>query len=263
MMMRHITAFAVCFSLSASYLPADDGGPVGRATTPAAPLPDMKMALSTFMSLADGHIASMVRELKEIAPTPEVQSGDWEQMKGPLAALKEHSVECAIWFARPDGSYFTVEKGLTDQNLKDRSYFPKIMAGETAAGTVVIGKTTNRKSVIAAAPILRGDKVIGAIGASIFLDALSRKLKEELALPRNMIFFALDEQGRTTLNHVPERVFLDPRDQGNESLTVATDEMLGQKEGAVEYDLDGVTRKVIFATSPLTGWRYAVGVIEE
>ncbi len=47
---------------------------------------------------------------------------------------------------------------------------------------------------------------------------------------------------------------------GNDSLARATEEMLCASSGATEYDFDGVHRKVVFGTSPLTGWRFALGV---
>ena len=227
------------------------------------PSPDSADSLSAFVVLVDGHLAAALDSVKEAAIVPSVRSGDWEKMKGTISAVRVRCGECAAWFAEPDGSYYTAEKGLTDQNLKDRSYFPGLMAGETVAGPLVVSESTGHKSVIVAAPVRRDDRIIGAVGVSIFLDSLSRTLRDEMAIPENMIFFALDTDGRTTLNHVPERVFLDPRDQNDPSMTAATEEMLARKEGVVEYEFQGVRRKVQYTRSPLTGWICAVGVLEK
>lgn len=221
----------------------------------------MQQKLATFVSLTDAHITTVLRGLEVLALTETVRSGEWDMMKGEIAAVEAESVECTMWFAKPDGSYSTVERGLTDQSLKDRAYFPNLMAGENVAGPLVVSKSTGRKSVIVAVPVRQEGRIVGALGASVFLDSLSRKLREELALPAGMIFYALDTDGRTTLNHVPERVFLDPRDQGDPSMTDAANEMLRHREGRVEYEFDGAIRHVIYTTSPLTGWRCAVGVL--
>ena len=223
---------------------------------------EMGRALARLVSLTDNHIQFMLEAVSALADSPEVQSGDWERIRPLMAQLESYAVECVPWFALPDGSYYTPDKGLTDQNLKDREYFPDLMAGRSVNGPLVVSKSTGRKSVIVAVPVWREGTIIGALGASVFLDDLSRQVRNELALPEDWIFFALNPDGRTTLNFVPERVFLDPRDQGSPSMSAAMDEILETGTGEVSYEFDGRMRHVLFDTSPLTGWRFAVGTTE-
>lgn len=85
---------------------------------------DGRIGVSAAIALADGHIQSMVRSLQLLAMTEEVGSGNWERMRGLLAKFKEVQIPAVVFFALPDGSYYTVEKGKTDQNIKP-GLFPK------------------------------------------------------------------------------------------------------------------------------------------
>ncbi|MFH0954128.1 MAG: cache domain-containing protein [Verrucomicrobiota bacterium] len=240
------------------------------AQEPSTPVPaaavteltvDARVLLSAVMALADAHIKSMVGALEAAATTEEVKSADWDWMKELLAKVQERGIPALVWFVLPGGSYYTVEKGLTDQNLKDRAYFPRVMAGEVSVGELVISKSTGRKSVVVAVPVTKDGSVIGALGASIYLDQLSDVLKRELALPKNTIFYALDGRGQTALNWSTDLIFQDPTAQGSESLTKAVGEILANPEGATEYEFNGKRRKVVYRTSPLTGWHFAFGVV--
>ena len=217
-------------------------------------------ALCAMISLVENHIKSMANSLDVLAQTTEAKSCDWEKIKPLLAALKNLDVPSTIFFIRPDSSYFSVEMGLTGQNLKDRDYFPGLMAGEKVKGSLVVSKSTGKKSLVVASPIKNEGKVIGALGASIFLEELSEKVKGEMNFPENVVFFAINKDSETTLNWRPERVFVDPTKQGSESMTKAIKEMLAKDEGMVEYNFQGKQRKVIFRTSTMLDWRFALGI---
>lgn len=222
---------------------------------------DGRIGVSAAIALADGHIQSMVRSLQLLAMTEEVGSGNWERMRGLLAKFKEVQIPAVVFFALPDGSYYTVEKGKTDQNIKDRAYFPKLMAGQITVGDLVMSRSTGRKVMVAAVPVKSGGKVIGALGASIHLDKLSELLARELQLPPNIVLYAIDgKQGTTALHSVTRLVFEDPAKQKSETLTRAVKEMLSKEEGIVTYEFEGKRKKAYFKTSPLTGWRFALAV---
>ena len=76
----------------------------------------------------------------------------------------------AVWFVQPDGQFYTVEKGLTNLTLRDRQYFPRLMAGEEITGDLVISKTTGKRTAIVAVPIKKNGKIIGALGTSLAVE---------------------------------------------------------------------------------------------
>jgi len=247
---NHLNSIAEEKSLLPSSIPA-----------PGEIMLDGKIALSAMVALAEGHIKKTIDSLETLTMTEEVKSGNWEKMKDFLAKVQQSNVPATVWFARPDGSYFTVDKGLTDQNLKDREYFPKLIAGEKVIGSLVVSHSTGKKSAVVAVPIIKDGKIIGALGASIFLEQLNEILKKEMKLPENLIFFAIDAQSQTTLNWKEERIFGDATKQGSDSLSKAIKEMLSKQEGIVEYEFTGKIRRVLFQKSPLIGWCFALGVV--
>ena len=222
---------------------------------------DLRLLLNSFAALGEGHIENVLRGLKIMSVTEEAQSGEWVKMRGVLAEFSRSGVKAAVvWFARPDGSYYSVEKGLTGLNLQDREYFPRLMAGEEIAGDLVLSKSTGKRTVIVAVPIKKNGKVIGALGTSLAVEDISRMLDEKMGLPQNMFFYALDQKGQSSLHRVSALLFAYPSDMGSKSLAKTVGEMLARPEGELTYDFYG-ERSVVFKKSPLTGWVYAIGIV--
>jgi len=233
--------------------PVQDQGGINIAT--------LRLLLNSFAALGEGHVENALRDLKLISITEEAQSGEWEKMRNVLAEFNRSGLKvAAVWFARPDGSYYTVEKGLTGLNLRDREYFPRLMAGEEIPGDLVISKSTGQRTAIVAVPIKKNGKIIGALGTSLAAEDASRMIDEKMGLPENILFYALDQKGRTSLHRISTLLFAYPSDMGSKSLAKTIGEMLEKPEGVVTYDFYG-ERLVVFKKFPLTGWVYVIGVV--
>ena len=257
-MKRYIAAIvitslaALVISLPAHSQPTSRPGPTTQRTV------DVKVALSALTALTETRIKGMADALAVVAGTQEAQSGDWQKIKPLLAVFEGRLPSANLWFARPDGSYYTLEKGLTDQNLKDRKYFPKVMAGETSIGELVVSKATGSNTAIVAVPVTSNGKVVGILGASIYLAPLSNQLEKAIPLPADMVFYALDPEGRIALHSQEERVFQEAKLLGGPSLTKAIDQMLKTRDGQVTYDFAGAHQMAVYQTAPLLGWKFAV-----
>jgi hypothetical protein len=222
---------------------------------------DMHILLNAFTSFAEEHIEGTLRGMKILSETEEVQSGDWNAMKGPLAEFNRSGINAAaVWYARPDGHYYTVEKGLTDQSLSDRPYFPRLMAGTTVVGDLVISKSTGKRTAILAVPIWKAGKVSGALGVSLSSDNMSRMLQEKMVLPGDMVFYALDAQGQSSLHKESNLLFTFPSDIGSKTLKDAAREMLSRQDGVVRYEFHG-EKIVVYKRSQLTDWVFAIGFV--
>ncbi len=238
--------------------------PSARAQTTAEPPASAEAVcdqalLSAVISLADAHLSQTRLALEILARTAEVRSGQWERMKPLVSASVPPMLPQVLWFAQPDGTYYTTAEGLVGQKLSDRAYFPKLMAGETVCGDLVVSKSTGKKSVIMAVPVTDGDRVVGGLGASIFVDDLSQLLNERLKLPAGSLFYALHTNGLTAFHIDPKLDFVDPRRLQSPSLSDAVETILSRTAGEVRYEFNGSPRRVYFNTSPLTGWRVAFG----
>ncbi len=234
---------------------------LGLAQSSAAQPPveqDAQSLLSAFVSYADLRMSSVQQSIEILAFTTEAQSGKWEKMKPLLRSYEKSDGYFSIWFVRPDGSYYTVDKGLMDARLRDRAYFPGLMSGQKVMGALVISKSTGKRSAVIAVPVENNGKVIGAIGVSLFLEKLAEQVDSALALRPDVAFFALAPSGLTTLHKVTNREFLDPRDLGSETLKKAANEMLSNPAGETSYVFDNATKTAIYRASPLTHWKFVI-----
>jgi len=223
--------------------------------------PYVKALLSALTGLVDGNLIQVRHTLELLAQCPDVQSGEWEKMRGLVRAAAKSDLLQVTWFAFPDGAYCTSEQGPVAQKINDRSYFPTLMAGQEVLGDLVISKSTGKKSIVAAVPVRRNGQVIGAVGASIFVDDLSRALNNTLKTPDDLVFYGLSPGGLTVFHLNPKLDFDDPRAQKSETLKKAAEKILAEKSGEVTYEYNQTTRRMFFTTSPLTGWRIVLGRI--
>jgi methyl-accepting chemotaxis protein len=219
---------------------------------------DGSVALASLMSLADGHLIKMANGLAVLA-TGHARSARWEAIRGPLAEVGRHNVPAALWFALPDGSYWTVGEGRISGGLAGRAYFPRLMAGQTVIGDLVVSQSTGRSVAIVAVPIRSADgTVAGALGSSIYLDSLSLLLDQQMALPESFTFYSIDATPIGALNRNLDLIFTRPLTLG-EDLSRAIREMLERDEGVVSYRFLETQRTVLYRKSPITRWWYALG----
>ena len=103
------------------------------------------------------------------------------------------------------------DKGaMTAENLRDRAYFPALMAGHEVAAELVVSKSTGKRSAIVAVPVRADGRVVGALGVSIAMEKVAARIKDGLGLPGQVMFYALDDRHVVRLfaqgsEHVLER----------------------------------------------------------
>jgi hypothetical protein len=225
---------------------------------------DGRVALSALVSLSDAHLQKLADVLGLLATTDAVRSGDWARIRAPLADAARVNVPAVLWFARPDGSYWTSTQGRAPGSLADRPYFARVLAGTTIVGDLVVSRSTSRNVAIVAVPVRgRSESVIGVLGASVHLDSLSALLRRELGgLDDRLLFFAVDDEPLGALNSDSSLIFTEPMRLGDAEMRRAFTEMLGGESGTVSYEFRGGRRTVLYRHSPVTGWWYGFGAIE-
>ena len=235
-------------------------------TTAQAPVPSpcfkeyAGTILSSFIALTVQHLHTVENELAVLSVTEEVKRADWERTRSIMQAYQDSSSSGIVWFALPDGDYYTIEDGLVGKKLSERNYFPGLMSGRRMIGDLVFSRSTGRKTVIVTVPVKRDGVVVGGLGATVFIDDLSHRIDAAVSLPENLFFYALAPDGTTTRNRNTQLNFKDPRQQGIESLRLAADKMLSAPEGEVTCEFGGTPRYAIYRTSALTGWKFAIGI---
>jgi hypothetical protein len=224
---------------------------------------DADIALNALMSLGDGHLEKMAGLMTVLSGTEAARSADWERIRRPLAEAAVLAPAAVNWFALPDGTYWTVEAGRAAASLADRPYFPRLLAGETVIGDLVVSRATGRSTAIVAVPVRgSGGEIVGAFGASVHLDSLSQHIQREMGLGAEHVFYTLDAEPMVGLHADPETIFLHPLEEGDPDLERAIREMLEHGQGAISYAFRGRERTVLYRRSPVTGWLYAFGMLQ-
>lgn len=234
-------------------------------TVRSAPVTGPTVALSVpvneFKSLVEAHLTATADLLRLVASSPEAQSASWEAIAPRLKALAQMRPEAnAVWFANPDGTLWTAQKGATQESLRDREYFPSLISGKPVMGALVVSHTTGRRSIIVAEPIRKDGKVVGAVGMSLAVEPLSKSLEAQLGLPQNMVFYAIDSTGQLSVHRDPKLIFEYPSAIGGPDLKDAMQQMLTRDSGLVRYDFRGIEKTVQFQRSKSLGWVFAIGM---
>ena len=248
-------AFALCFCIAAP-------GAAGAQTTnaPAAAFGvNANVALTSLMSLSDGHMLDVQNWLHVIAESDVAQTGKWPAIERLLAQAASANVRAVWGYARTDGSFYTLGGGQQRVKLNDRAFFKRAMQGETTIGDLLISKSTGEPVATVAVPIFGdGKQIVGLLGASVYLKDLSETIRREMGLGPNDLFFSIDSSGVVGINGNPSLILLEPRSV-NDELNRSFTRILGQTEGSETYAFQGKKRTVVFRKSDITGWWYAFG----
>ncbi len=123
---------------------------------------------------------------------------------------------------------------------------------------LVVSKSTGKRSAIIAVPVQKDGHVIGALGVSVATEKIADLVDDKISLPRQMVFYALDSHGQTSLHRELALLFEFAGEMGSPSLKEAVKEMLSKPGGTVHYEFGGTEREAIFKKSNVTGWVYAL-----
>lgn len=233
-----------------------------HATSPTFTV-DGQLALHSIMSLSDAHLQKLADVLRIVATSDAARSCEWDRIRVPLAEAAQVNIPAVLWFALPNGSYWTVAQGRAAANLSDRTYFPRVLAGKTVIGDLVVSRSTNRNSAIVAVPVRGEDgSVVGVVGSSVHLDSLSALVRQEMGgLGDGLFFFAIDSAGLGAVHSDSTLIFTEPIKLGDEGMRRAFREMLSGHDGVVVYTFRGGPRTVLYRKSPVTGWWYGFGAV--
>lgn len=222
--------------------------------------PDAHAALGAYRGMVEEHTEGILRDLRIIVDTTEAKSAKEREYKPLLMRLTDNlTTDATSWYVLPDGSYFATElSGMSEQNLKDRHYFPTLLSGKEVFGDLVISKSTGHRSVIIAVPVIVNGKTVGGVGVSLRVRLLSKLVDEHMNLPSDSYFYALERDTRIVLHRKAERMFQTPSDVGDEALGEEFKRVLKDDRGAFEYTLHGNKMAAIFECSSPLKWCFFI-----
>jgi len=219
------------------------------------------MMLGAASHYVDTILSDATASLGLIASTPEAKRGEWKGIRPYLAQLKK-KLPGVYSFILPNGDYYTLERDFTNLNLSNRGYFKPLFTGNVVKGFPIQSRSTGKKSVFVAVPIVVEGKVTGALGISVFLDELNARLNRDLDLPPHYTWYILNSEGNTMLDKEREFIFMNPLTQGSDSLRKAVTEALKKESGTMQYQLDG-HREAYYQKLPNFEWWMFLAMVEE
>jgi hypothetical protein len=220
-----------------------------------------QMMLGAATHYVDTILSNAADSLTLIASSPEAKKGEWKGIRPYLAQIKE-KLPGVYSFILPNGDYYTLDRDFTNLNLSNRGYFKPLFAGNTVKGFPIFSRSTGKRSVFVAVPIVVDGKVTGALGISVFLDELNARLNNDLDLPPNYTWYVLNEKGNTMLDRERDFIFMNPLTQGSDSLRKGVAEALKHESGTMQYQLDG-HHEAYYQKLPNFEWRMFIATVRE
>jgi len=232
--------------------------PVARGQTFAIDATSAAHALASYL---DAEQQDIQNQLALMAQTPAAQAGDWDSIK-PLFENLSRQHPGGWFFIRPDGSYFSLEQGLTKLNLSDRPYFQPLFAGQTISGFPILSRSTGRKSAFFAAPVKVDGNIAGAIAGSVFLDEWYKRIEASVPVPSNFFWRVVNSDGVLVMDAQTHFVLENATDRGSPSRRSAMEMIKSLGDGVTSYEDAGVVREVAFRRLSGVPWTLMLERVE-
>jgi len=215
-------------------------------------------AVKLLAGYVDVRLGEFLAVLQALSFTEEARSGNWKILKSLLVEQESAELAGRIWYLLPDGSYYTTVDNLTSKNLKDRGYFPGLIAGNPVLGSVVVSKSTGKPVAVVAAPIKKNDKVQGALGTSIYMQGINDEVRNTFPLQSDQKFFAVANDGIIALHSDDEWI-----GQQISNINGNLESKLDEATGECDFTYEGKEWHAVWTTAPKTGWRVLIANVVE
>ncbi|WP_432402006.1 methyl-accepting chemotaxis protein [Wukongibacter sp. M2B1] len=162
-----------------------------------------------------------------------------------------------IIMAGRDGNYQNSEGEIG--NIKDRSYFTKVMKGESVVSEPVISKSTGVPIIVIAGPVKNDvGQVIGLIGGTVELSKVTDIVNAE-KFGRTGYSYMINREG-VVIAHPDKELILEYNalENGSDSQRVLTKDMIEGKSDVSYYEFDGNKKIAAYGPMKSTGWSIAV-----
>ena len=125
----------------------------------------------------DGWIDSNVSILRTAAKLPEIISMMEAQQKPILETIqKQYPWMYLVFTVAVDGMNAARSDDVPLKDYSDREYYKTIMMGKNLSWQTVIGKTSQKPSLVLAVPIKSEDQTVGVMAAAMTVDDISKNI---------------------------------------------------------------------------------------
>lgn len=200
-------------------------------------------------------VDQLIKQKSDLANTlanmPQVIKMDPVELKPTLKAINQKNPDIdVVGVVNLEGMQIVRgdDKPLVD--VKDRSYFKNTVAGaENVVSEVLLSKTTNKPSVMVAAPIKENGKIKGVIHLTLNLNDLA-DIVNNTKVSANGYSYIVDSQGKVVA-HLNQEYVLEQKDMTS---LAPVQEGLSGKTGVINYSDESTTWLSSYTQTPFLKW---------
>ena len=208
--------------------------------------------------VTESRIQEQERTLEIIAGMRDIQNMNWLTQRPILENQVGNTGFLDMAIVQPDGKAYYSDG--TKAELGDREYVKKALNGETNVSDIIMSTVTNDLVLMYAAPIKKGDKVVGALIGRRDGHALSHII-DDITYGEKGYAYMINDQGTTIAHRDRDWVInqYNPieavaNDKSQESLAELFQTMLTEKQGVHTYKFNGEAMYAGYAPVEGTNW---------
>jgi methyl-accepting chemotaxis protein len=200
-------------------------------------------------------------ELAVLANSPSVANGNRDTAINYLKGENKRNSVYAFFFVIDLSGNADLTTG-AKTNVADRPYFQQAKSGKIVISNPVLSKVDGKPVVVVAAPIIKNEKIIGVLAATVTLGDMI-KIVGKIKAGDTGYAYVVQNDGLFIFHPSADFAMkLNPlKDTGvEESLRAITGKMVKGEKGVSKYTFKGVEKYAAYAPIAGTTWSLAVNV---
>jgi methyl-accepting chemotaxis protein len=141
------------------------------------------------------------------------------------------------------------------RNVADRSYFQEAAKGKSVISAVMMSKGSGKPVFVVATPVRKGEAIIGVLMAAVSLDRFTDRFVDPIKILQSGFAVLYQKDGAVVAHPDKSRILTLNLNQFEWGQNI-----LSREKGILDYTLNGVRKRVAFASNPALGWGVAVQV---
>ena len=204
----------------------------------------------------DGWINNNVSILRTAAKLPEIISMEDQQQRPILKTIqKQYPWMYLVYTVGPDGMNVSRDDDVPLKDYSDRQYYKDIMRGKNLSWQTLIGKTSQKPSLVLAVPIKSNDQIVGIMAAAMTVDDISKNIGS-WKKGKTGYAFLVDEKGYV-ISH-PNRQYVATRKNLNSHPLIANYRKKGWTTITTRFEMPNHESALGHVRSNNYGWILAL-----
>lgn len=217
--------------------------------------------------LTESRIQIQLRTLEMLVLNEDIQSMDWEIQQPILQRQLGETGFLDLAVVQPDGSAYY--SGGNVNQLGDRDYIKKALAGETNVSDLIVSRVTNEVVLMYAVPIKKDGNVVGVLIGRRDGNALS-DIVDDAGFGNEGYGYMINSQG-TVVAHPNREMVLNQfnpieenkNDPSLTSLASLFEKVLADKEGVSSYSFNNQDLYAAYTPIDASDWIFVITANEE